>query len=176
MNALEQMDIDEAQEIQSEQKPFKIENLEQATWAFRKIAAYKAKQNEIDNVAKGEMERVQSWQQKETENIDSSIEFFEGILRQYFSEQRQHDPKFKISTPYGKVTSRKLPKKYLYDDKKVIAWCKDNKLDGYIRVKEELDKVSFKKDFSQGVNTETGEVIPGMTVMDQGEKIEIKVD
>ena len=44
-----------------------------------------------------------------------------------------------------------------------------------IRVKEELDKTSFKKLCKDGVNQETGEVVPGVRV-ETVENISIKAE
>jgi hypothetical protein len=178
MNALEQIDIDEAQEIQTEQKQFKIENLEQATWAFRKISAYKAKQNEIDEVAKEETERIRTWQQKESETIKSGINFFEVLLQQYFVEQREQNPKFKISTPYGKVTARKQPDKWEYDESKILEWLDKNEPE-FIRIKKEINKALFKKSvkvLNGKAVDENGEIVPGVIIIPQPETIKVEAE
>ena len=43
------------------------------------------------------------------------------------------------------------------------------------RIKEELDKAAIKKAFKDGVNTETGEYIPGITI-EEIESITVKVE
>ena len=82
--------------------------------------------------------------------------------------------KFKLSTPYGKVTSRKTSK-YIYEDEQAIMdYCNINEIDA-IRVKEELDKTAFKKLCKDGVNQATGEIVPGVRV-ETVEKISIKAE
>jgi len=45
----------------------------------------------------------------------------------------------------------------------------------YIRVKEELDKTSLKKEFKDGINPITGEIVPGITI-EETESITIKAE
>lgn len=152
------------QDLQEERvEGFKIENLEGATWAFRKLRAIEAKKAEIKSIADEERARIDLWEQKEIKQYEADIEYFEGLLSVYYVEERAKDKKFKLSTPYGKVSSRKA-EKYIYEDEQVIKdYCNVNEID-VIRVKEELDKAAFKKLCKGGINQETGEVVPGVRV------------
>ena len=79
-----------------------------------------------------------------------------------------------LGEKYGKVTSRKTTK-YIYEDEQAIMdYCNTNEID-VIRVKEELDKTAFKKLCKDGVNQETGEVVPGVRV-EVVESISIKAE
>ena len=95
------------EEDTQEKKRFRIENLEAANWAFRKLAAIERKKKEVQELAQKEIERIRAWEQQEISSLDNSKEFFEGLLKEYFAREREKDPKFKISTPYGKVSARK---------------------------------------------------------------------
>ena len=55
-----------------------------------------------------------------------------------------------------------------------MDYCNTNEID-VIRVKEELDKTAFKKLCKDGVNQETGEVVPGVRV-EVVESISIKAE
>jgi hypothetical protein len=189
MNELEKLELDDLYfgsltEGVKEQEKFKIENLNSANWAFRKLSAIENKRKEIEELANKEIERIQEWREQETKGLDSSKEFFEGLLIEYFSIQREVDPKFKISTPYGKISARKLPDKWEYDDKELLAYLEAAKPD-LIRIKKEVDKANLKKKVAESkefaicdnqvVNMESGEVVSGVTVTEQPEKITIKV-
>lgn len=142
---------------------FKINDLEGATWAFRKLRAIESKKSEIKAVADKERANIELWEQKEIKQYEADREYFEGVLSAYYIEERAKDKKFKLSTPYGKVSSRN-GEKYFYDDEQAIKdYCNVNEID-VIRIKEELDKTAFKKLCKGGVNQETGEVIPGVRV------------
>lgn len=152
---------------------FEVKDLVGATWCFRKLRAIEDKIADVTNVAAVEIERITEWLTNETKVLESDKAYFEGLLNAYYVEQRAKDKKFKLSTPYGKVTARKT-KKWIYDEEVVKEYVKAEDLP-FIRVKEELDKAAIKKAFKDGVNTETGEYIPGITIEDV-ESISIKVE
>ena len=156
---------------------FTIENLDSANWAFRKLAAIERKRGEIKELADKEIERIKEWQEQEEKGLNNSKEFFEGLLTEYFIRQKEVDPKFKISTPYGKVSSRKQQPKWNYDNDKVIEWLKKNNSE-LIRIKEEPDKREIKKAYKvvgNSVVTENGEIVEGITVEDRPDSITVKV-
>ncbi len=175
INALEQQEIEEAQEVK---EGFKVTDLESANWCLRKIKAYKDKISEADKLAESEISRISDWKDKEEKSAQESIGFFEGLLGRYLMEQRQVDEKFKVSTPYGKVSTRKLPDKWEYDEETALKWAKCNAPD-LVRVKEEVNKAELKKavKVSDGkAIDQNGEVVPGVNIIPQGEKIVVEVN
>lgn len=168
MNMLLQNDLQEVKE------EFKVIDLQSATWVLRKLRAVNEKMNEINTIAVEEISRINEWAEKEVKSLNYDKEYFERLLSAYYVEERAKDKKFKLSTPYGKVTSRKTTK-YIYEDEQAIMdYCNTNEID-VIRVKEELDKTVFKKLCKDGVNQETGEVVPGVRV-EVVESISIKAE
>ena len=143
MNELLEMELIEAKETtevaEMSGERFTIKDLDSANWAFRKLAAIERKRKEIQELADREIERIKNWQQQEEESLNNSKEFFEGLLTEYYVKQKETDPEFKISTPYGKVSSRKQQPKWHYDEAKLIEWLKENNKD-LLRVKYEPDK------------------------------------
>ena len=181
MDVLFEMELQEIDEIMEEdtqeKERFRIENLEAANWAFRKLAAIERKKKEIQELANKEIERIKAWQEQEERGLDNSKEFFEGLLTEYFAREREKDPKFKISTPYGKVSARKQQPKWNYDDEKLVNWLLENDKE-LVRVKYEPDKNGIKKKYKivgENVVTEDGEIVEGITVEERQEKINIKV-
>lgn len=171
MDMLLEHDLQEAQERKEE---FRVSDLQGATWAFRKLRAIEEKQKEITAIATEEKQRIDEWLSNESKSLNDDKAYFEGLLSAYYIEEKAKDKKFKLSTPYGKVTSRKT-EKYIYEDVQAIMdYCNMNELD-VIRVKEELDKSAFKKICKGGVNQETGEVVPGVRV-EKVESISIKAE
>ncbi|MGN2336835.1 host-nuclease inhibitor Gam family protein [Clostridium cagae] len=163
------------QDLQEERREgFKIENLKGATWAFRKLRAIGTKKTEIEAVAAEEIARIEAWKEEQLKQYDDDTEFFEGAISVYFIEERAKDKKFKLSTPYGKVSSRKS-KKWIYEDEAALKeYVKENEIEA-IRVKEELDKTDLKKICKDGVNTETGEILPGVRI-EETETITVKAE
>lgn len=152
---------------------FEITNLQGATWCFRKLRAIEDKVEEVTSVAALEIDRITQWLTRETKSLEEDKAYFEGLLNAYYIKERAKDKKFKLSTPYGKITARKT-KKWTYDEEIVKAYVKAEELP-FIRVKEELDKSALKKAFKDGINTETGEYVPGI-VIEEIENITVKVE
>lgn len=157
-----------------EREGFKIDSLEGATWAFRKLRALTEKQEEVKKIASEEIEKVEAWRDTELESYANDKAYFEGLLTDYYVKQKAEDSKFKLSTPYGKVTSRKA-KKWVYEsEEQLLKYCKDNKIPA-VRVKEELDKAGLKKLYKDGVNAETGELLPFVHI-DESTSITVKAE
>lgn len=177
MDVLFEMELQEALETSETQERFKIETLEAANWALRKLAAINAKEKEINDLKNKEIERIENWAKDEIDKLSDSRQFFEGLLTEYFSREREKDPKFKISTPYGKVSARKQQPKWNYDEDKVVNWLLQNDKE-LVRVKYEPDKNEIKKKYKvigTNVVTDDGEIVEGITVEERPEKVTIKV-
>ncbi len=174
MNNLLKFEIEEMNEVmQEEVTGFVVDSIDKANWCFRKLQTLKEAISENDRLADKEIERIEAWREKENKSHEEALEHFEIMLTQYFKELRARDPKAKLSTPYGKITSRKT-KKWNYEEELVIAWAKENKIP-VVKLTESLQKAELKKLFPEGVNTETGEVIEGVTI-EEIESISIKLD
>lgn len=151
MNNLLKLELEDMPDVtednqETEKETFKIEDLGQANWAFRKLAALNQKTREIEQLARAEKVRIEDWEKREKESLKHNINFFNYLLEEFYREQRAMDPKFKLSTPYGQVSSRKQQPKWNYDDEKTIESLKKYKLKDFIRVKEEVNKADFKKE------------------------------
>ena len=185
MNELLEMELIEAKDTyewgleiaETSGERFVVQDLDSANWAFRKLAAIEKKRAEIKELADKEVERIRNWQQQEEESLNNSKEFFEGLLTEYYVRQKEVDPKFKISTPYGKVSSRKQQPKWNYEDEKVLKWLRENDTE-LIRIKEEVNKAELKKKYQVAGNevvTEDGEIVEGITIEERPDSINIKV-
>ena len=178
MNTLEKLELIEAEETLQEKEKFKIEDLNGANWALRKISAYQKKMAEIKQLAEEEQYRLACWEIRETESIESSIEYFESLLAEYLIERRKENPKYKITTPYGKVSTRKQPDKWEYKDKAVLEYLKSIDAKELIRIKEELNKADLKKvvTVEEGKAVYQGVAMPGITIIEQPEKVIVSVE
>ncbi|KEI16958.1 hypothetical protein Z959_08165 [Clostridium novyi B str. ATCC 27606] len=176
MNALLKNEIKEMNEVMEEHvTTFKVDSLESANWCFRNIRALKEQIETNKALADAERFRIDSWEKKENESALNSISYFESLVTEYFKEEKIKDKKFKLSTPYGKVSSRKI-EKYNWDDKEALLnYLKENKQDKLIRVTEEINKTEFKKVYKHGINKETGEILPGV-IVEEKESISVKVE
>ncbi|RXI50666.1 hypothetical protein DP130_01480 [Clostridium tetani] len=171
LNTLLQEELKEIEELEG----FKITNIDEANWAFRKIRALQEEVKETNLLADKEKERIENWREKEIKTSMDNIEYFQGILTEYYMKLRSENPKAKLNTPYGKVTSRKSKKWNYQNEEEILKYLKENEYSDLIKVKEDINKAELKKMFKDGVNKETGEVLPGLEIKEE-ESISVKVE
>lgn len=124
---------------------FVIDDLKKATWAMRKIRDAEKEYEKVMEVAEAERDRIVEWADKETADVRSTIDYMRGLLVDYYQRERAENPKFKLSTPYGKVSSRKRQPKLSMDDEKVLAYLEENELSDLIKVQKKYSKNDVKK-------------------------------
>ncbi|WP_055068955.1 host-nuclease inhibitor Gam family protein [Clostridium massiliamazoniense] len=148
-------------EVNEEETGFKIIDKSTCDWCFKLISEYKEEHKEINAYADAEIDKINKWREAELKHYDTS--FLEAKLKEYYMEQRALNPKFRLSMPSGTVSSRKEPKYNYVDEEQVIKYLKENH-SAALRVKEEIDKRVFRKIYKDGIDHETGEIIPGVEV------------
>lgn len=161
-----------------EKEKFEVNSLSSADWAIRKIKELEADIKQNNDFAEAEKIRLEQWLESENRKYQESIEYFNGLLSHYLQELRKDNPKAKISTPHGTVSTRKNPKQWTYSDD-VLAELEEKEMFEFIRIKKEVDKKELKKVLSATddgivVNSD-GEVIKGVTVVDGGEVMTVKI-
>ena len=154
---------------------FSVIDLNTANWAFRQLKKIDEDKARNKALAQTEIERVQTWLEGVNKALDDGRMYFESVIAEYYLTERNKDKKFKLSTPYGKVSVRKS-KKWLYQDEvKLLEFLELGGEDKAIRTKKELDKVYIKDNWKDGVNKETGEILPFVKV-EETETISVKVE
>jgi phage host-nuclease inhibitor protein Gam len=170
--------LDEHEEVN---KPsFVVVDEESANWALRKIRATQEKRKSNIALAEAEIAKIDSWLEAVNEKADKDLEYFEGLLTTYAGNLRAADPEFKtLKLPYGKISFRKQQPKWEYDNVKLLESLKKVHADDLIRIKEEPDKVAIKKQFSAENGKVycplTGELIEGITVIEQPDSFKVEV-
>ena len=177
---LVERDLSYLEEDNTEEKePFKIKDLNGANWAFRKLKAIEEQEKEIKRLADKEFDRIDEWLKTELARTDRDKGYFEGLLTAYLITEREKDPKFKVSTPYGKVSTRKQQPNFEYDVNKFINWAIDNERADLIKVTKTPIKAEVKKVFEvhEGrlIDPETGEIVEGVEVVDRPDSVIIKI-
>lgn len=187
MNQLHAIELEELETIGAESEElkerFKIENLDQLNWAFRKLSALEAKKKEIQQLAQAEIERIKSWEEAELKAIQGSYDFFTSLITEYHLNELQKDPKKKtITTPYGKAKSRRskeTPEKV--DEELLLAHIKESGMHEYI--KESVKWGDFKKtlkvaeiDGQKVVIDENGQVVKGAAVKPETVTFSVEVE
>lgn len=146
MDALEKYDLENDSEISNPK--FQVHDLSSATWVMRKLRVLDAKDAEINAMADEQIKSLNDWRNKELADNDGDRGFLQGYLGAYLDKLREDDPKARIKTPYGTVSTRKTPAGVQWDEKSVLASLEDQSLTNFIRIKKEPDKKAIKKEFS----------------------------
>lgn len=162
------MEIMEIFMEQDEKLP--VFDLEDATSYMAKVVFLDEKIEEVEKVAKRYIEKINSWKESQSKELKGKKEFFEQRLIEYYSVEKDKNPKFKLSTPFGEVGQRKTAKWVYGDDGKVVRQLKALGHDELVRVKEEIDKNAlkqkFKVDEGRVIDSETGEVLEEVHVVE----------
>ena len=154
---------------------FIINDIHKATWALKKIKAIEEKKQQLKEIKDYEIESIENWYIKETAELEKDRGSLETLLHLYYLENKKIDKKFKLSTPYGTVNMRKSKKWNYQDEKELINYLKESNNAELIRVKEELDKAKIKAVFKDGINPETGEILPSVYI-EEVETVNIKIN
>lgn len=152
---------------------FVIDNDVKADWAVRKIAEIR-----------DDCDRMTEWYRQQTGKIkeaaDADISRLEHMLSEYFVIVPHKVTKTQESytLPTGKLVVKKQNPEYKRDDKKVIAWLKDNGGGEYVKVSESLDWASLKSKsgiVGNSLVNEDGEIIPGIEVVEREPKFSVEI-
>lgn len=84
--------------------------------------------------------------------------------------QAADDPKLKtVKLPHGSLKMRKQQPEFQYDETQLLPWAKEN-LPEAVVVKESVAKTPVKKHIQ-----ETGEMVPGVQMVERPEKFSVEV-
>ena len=149
-----------------DKKEFKVTGLESADWCFERISEIEDKRAELTAYAEQKVAKIEKWLEEELKPLNRQLEYFKGLLVEYYAEQRAVDPKFKLSTPGGAVTQRKT-NVLKYDEAIMMDYLKTNHQD-LVKTVEKFSKLEvkkvFKKDGDRVVDIETGEIVDWVQV------------
>ncbi|GHU59804.1 hypothetical protein AGMMS49975_27820 [Clostridia bacterium] len=110
MNALLEYELEEIEDDEQERDTkFRVTDLNSANWVFRKLNVIQRKVEENKRLAAEEKQRIDDWLNKQNRKAESDIAYFNMLILDYFGEQYAQDPKFRLSTPYGKVSVTRRP-------------------------------------------------------------------
>lgn len=115
-------DCIEYEEDKEETQGWIIDDDVNAGWALRQYSLLDAELERKKNLAKEEQERIKAWLGQEQEKIEKKQALLSQSLSGYLYQLRRDNPKAKIDTPFGTVTTRKTPAKWTYDDETVIKF------------------------------------------------------
>lgn len=165
--------------VLNEEQPqgFVIDSLEKAAWAFKKISACNARISEVKGYAENERTKIDEWENSETKSARDSIEYFKHLLADYYFAEKDKNPKFKLSTPYGNGYSRKNAPELAYDEASVDR-LEAMGMSDCVKTTKTINKTVLKNSIlitedNKAVNSD-GEVLDFITVMPKGESFILK--
>lgn len=160
---------------------FVIDDESKADWALRKIKEHQQKIDEAKKLAEKEKEKIDEWFNDIKIKKERQINNLESLLAEYAMQKRKEDKNFKtMKLPNGRFGFRKQPLKWKYDNEKVVETLEKLGMTDLVRIKKEPKKSDIKKVFEvvngKAVNPETGEVVEGIEVINQGESFGWRVN
>lgn len=169
-----------AEEVNNDDR-FVIDSEEKADWALRKIKEAENKIEEIEEFAEHQIRQIENWKAKQTGKHHESIDYFQSLLAEYLNNKRKEDPEIKsITLPTGNVGFRKRQPKWIYNDEVLLESLESENMNDLIRVKKEINKKTIRKEFKvvngNVINPETGQVIEGIQVVQQGESLNVRLN
>ena len=157
-----------------------VKNNSDADFYLRQINKLKEQKEEINKFVDQELERqmrlYQQYREDRMRPLDNQIAFYEEALKTFAMNEYAETNKKTIKLPNGTLSIRKQPPKYIYNDEEVLSFLKENNLNDYIRVKEEVNKKDLKKATQVNNNNQMiidGKEIPGVVVVPQDDKFEV---
>lgn len=115
-----------------EQERFKITNDQKAAWALKKIKELETDITEWKVYYALQLKKIE-------ENNQNNIEYFKGLLHEYFVSVPHKTTKGgqeKYELPGGELILKPESTDFTRDDKTLLEWCKNEKPE-FVRTKEE---------------------------------------
>lgn len=158
-----------------------VKNKSDADFYLRQINKLKQQKEEINEFVDQEIERqlrlYQEYREDRMRPLDSQIAFYENALKTFAMNEYAETNKKTIKLPNGTLAIKKQQPKYVYNDEQVLEFLQENNYKDYIRTKAEVNKKDLKKNAIVNNNNELvidGKVVPGVTVIPQEDKFEVK--
>lgn len=141
-------------------------------WVLTVMTQERAWADERLAVLDERIQHLDALRQKIVDQTDRSAGFWEGKLRSYYEAWRRSFPSVKTKTlefGSGTISARKRPVTVEFDEAELLAWAEANRPE-LIRVKTSVDKTAVKT-----AVTKDGESIPGVTVVEPGDSLTVKL-
>ena len=158
-----------------------VKNKSDADFYLRQINKLKKQKEEINEFVDQEIERqlrlYQEYREDRMRPLDNQIAFYENALKTFAMNEYAETNKKTIKLPNGTLAIKKQQPKYVYNDEQVLEFLQENNYKDYIRTKAEVNKKDLKKNAAVNNNNELiidGKVVPGVTVIPQEDKFEVK--
>jgi hypothetical protein len=184
-------------EAASTSDTFQVTNLEQASWAVRKIAQHRAQLQEANEVYVAERERLDAYMRDAEGRCTKATEFLEGLLRRFHEERlagegahpaiatKEQWAKAKSKTirlPAGQLVARRGTDRLDVDDERFVEWARATGHDHLLHTTITPDKGEIKQavgdvmEDGRVVDADSGEFMPGVTWVDGAVRFSVKTE
>lgn len=186
-------EVEQPEQLEEPQQPatpiFEVTDLPSAVEAQRRAVYHQERIDEIDAIVAAEIEifekkieKIVAWgDEAKAEYVDRQsryVEMLEGYLKSEIREQQDKGKKKikkTIKLPYGSISMKKQAPKFIRDDEKLMDFALEH---DFVKIADPaVDWSALKKkaEVIGGVMVyEDGEIIPGVEVVEQVDKFEIK--
>lgn len=152
---------------------FTVKDDSTAQWCMKKIREVEADRDMWKAHYEAQMEKV-------NKAADESVAYFTAKLEEYFANVPHKATKTQESytLPGGKLIRKKQQPEYKTDDEKLVPWLEQNFMGQLVKVKKTADWAALKKVVKvsgNGVVTDEGEVVPGVTVTARPDVFKVEV-
>ena len=165
MNLYEQDLINEVLEENLEEG-LEVTDNEIATSIMKRLKYVNMLKEENTAIAEKEIQKIRAWEDEVNSDLDQKVKYYEEVLIEFYKKQQELNPKYKLDTPYGKITKRKS-KKWSYDEEAIIEFLEENMYIDMINIEKSIKKNDIKKAFPEGIDTSSGQVIDGITITEE---------
>ena len=127
---------------------------DRADFFIKKIKESQQEIEAIDSACDEKIEfyrnKIDEYRNNRKKEILNVINYFSSILERYTRTELEGSKKKSIPLTFGTLQLRKTQEKYEYDDKEMLSYLQENKLDDYINIKESksVDKKKLKEDLT----------------------------
>lgn len=152
---------------------FTIDTDQKAEWAMKKIAEARADRDAWVSWYEAKIKEVKEATDFETANLEARLaDYFRTVPHKSTKTQETYSMKC------GKLILKRQNPEFKRDDKTVIAWLKEHDGERFIKITEGLDWAGLKEASAAlggKLFDENGEEIPGVEVIERGEKFIVEV-
>lgn len=166
-----------------------IDSIQKANYFVKLVSKIKEDIDSINLLCNEEIEKVtdkiNAYRQSQIKPLENQMAYYSKLLQNFTEKELADSNKRSIKLPYGTLSMKKQQPKWEYgDEKELVKLLKENNLDNLVseKVTYSLDKKTFK---DVVIVTDNGVVLskedktfiplPGVTVVDQGDKFTIKI-
>lgn len=173
------LDQENDQVLVQQKEQFRIDTVEKADWAVRKIAKYQEEIKKDQADAQAIIDKTKQWLASRTKEHQDQIDFFQEMLRPFAMQQLAESKKKKsCKVPSGTLGFRASSDNYEKNDDDLLIWAQVSAPD-YVEQKPSLKWGELKKSCKTAngkLITADGEIVPGVKVVSQPDVFYVKVN